>query len=98
MHLGEAAGIAAALRESGQADGGLPLFEDVETGTTWNILGEAVEGEMAGSQLVRLATYSAYWFGWASFWPDTDIWDGQSLPLPDTAVAESTWGQLKRRN
>ena len=86
------------FRESERADSRSPLFEDVQTRTTWNILGEAVAGELEGSQLVGIATYSAYWFGWASFWRDTDIWDGQSLPLPDTAVKDSTWGQLKRRN
>lgn len=86
------------FRESERADSRSSLFEDVETRTTWNILGAAVAGALEGSQLVRIATYSAYWFGWASFWRDSDIWDGQSLPLPDTAVAESTWGQVKRRN
>lgn len=86
------------FRASESIDDRSPLFEDVETRSTWTILGGAVAGELDGSQLVGVATYSAYWFGWSSFWLGSDIWDGQSLTPPDTAVAESTWGQVKNRN
>jgi len=75
------------FRASESIDDRSPLFEDVETRSTWTILGGAVAGELDGSQLVGVATYSAYWFGWSSFWLGSDIWDGQSLTPPDTAVA-----------
>ena len=50
------------------------LFRDVETGSVWNLVGEAVSGELSGAQLEPLPAYSAYWFAWFSFWPNTDIW------------------------
>ena len=56
-----------------------PLFTDHETGSTWTILGIAIDGPLAGQHLTPIAAYSAYWFGWASFWPDSEIWDGQDL-------------------
>ena len=82
--------------QSDDAEGALPLFEDVETRSRWNILGRSVAGPLEGSRLTPIATYSAYWFGWASFWRDSDIWDGDTVfPSPDTAVEKTTWGLLK---
>ncbi len=52
----------------------LMLFRDLETGTIWNLRGEATNGELAGSRLEQLPAYSAFWFAWASFWPDTAVW------------------------
>ncbi|NKB66032.1 MAG: DUF3179 domain-containing protein [Candidatus Latescibacteria bacterium] len=58
---------------------GPPLFTDSQTGSTWNIMGFAIDGPLAGQQLTPIAAYSAYWFGWAGFWPNSEIWDGQDL-------------------
>lgn len=57
----------------------IPPFElmrlrDVETGSLWNLRGEAITGELAGSQLELLPAYSAYWFAWASFWSESAVW------------------------
>lgn len=78
-------------------DKGFPLLVDAETGSTWNVLGVAIDGPLAGQQLTPIASYSAYWFGWASFWEGTDIWDGSSIAPPpmDTAVEVQSWGQVK---
>ena len=74
----------------------LPEFVDLETGSTWNMLGAATAGELAGSQLEAIAAYSAYWFSWASFWQGTDIWSGDDLAEGlDTGVAATTWGEIK---
>ena len=82
------------------AEGAMALFVDAETGSTWNLNGEAVAGPLAGEHLAPVGTCSAYWFGWASFWPQTQIWDGSSLEPstavePSTAIEDSGWGQLK---
>ena len=53
-------------------------FTDNETGSTWNILGQAVEGELAGSSLTPLVHTNHFWFAWAAFKPETKVYQGQS--------------------
>ena len=47
---------------------------DNETGSTWNIVGQAIEGELAGQQLTRIVHADHFWFSWAAFRPDTIIY------------------------
>jgi hypothetical protein len=49
------------------------LFTDAETGSTWNILGEAVDGELEGSQLEAVARDDTFWFVWFAFRSETRI-------------------------
>jgi len=37
-------------------------FKDKETGSTWNVLGEATDGSLAGKKLGGLLSFNAYWF------------------------------------
>ena len=53
-------------------------FVDDQTGTTWNILGEALEGEMAGKSLTPIVHGNHFWFSWGAFNPDTLIYRGAS--------------------
>ncbi len=53
------------------ADGG--NFVDAETSTTWNILGEAVDGPLAGTQLEPVDSDDSFWFAWGAFRPDSRI-------------------------
>ena len=46
---------------------------DDETGSTWNILGRAVEGALAGSELTPIVHGNHFWFAWAAHTPDTLI-------------------------
>ncbi|MFO7536928.1 MAG: DUF3179 domain-containing protein, partial [Chloroflexota bacterium] len=55
-----------------QAENG--QFIDEQTGSTWNILGQAIAGPLAGSQLDRLVHADHFWFSWAAFKPDTIIY------------------------
>ena len=52
-------------------------FTDNETGSAWNILGQAVGGELAGSNLTPLVHGNHFWFAWAAFKPDTQIYRGK---------------------
>ena len=61
-------------------DGELLRFEsrdgaitDVGTGSTWDVLGRAVEGPLAGSQLTPLVSGNHFWFAWAVFQPETRV-------------------------
>ena len=47
---------------------------DEETGSTWNILGQATAGELAGQTLKPVVKVDHFWFSWAAFRPDTRIY------------------------
>ena len=49
-------------------------FVDAETGSTWNILGQAIDGTFAGQQLSPIVHANHFWFSWAAFKPDTIIY------------------------
>jgi len=46
---------------------------DEQTGSSWNILGQAVNGPLAGEVLAPLVHGDHFWFAWAAFKPDTII-------------------------
>jgi len=48
-------------------------FRDAETGSTWDVLGNATGGPLAGSQLTPVEHVDTFWFAWAAFLPDTRI-------------------------
>ncbi len=47
---------------------------DAETGSVWNLSGQAVEGELAGQQLAPVVGVNHFWFSWAAFKPETRIY------------------------
>lgn len=50
-------------------------FTDRATESTWTIEGKAVSGPRAGERLEPIArSYVAFWFAWAAFQPETEIW------------------------
>jgi hypothetical protein len=55
------------------ADGG--SIVDEQTGSTWNVLGQAVEGPLAGSSLEPIVHGDHFWFAWAAFQPDTIVYE-----------------------
>ena len=60
------------------ASGGPPkdLFRDRETRSTWNLSGKATAGPVAGAQLNEIVHGNHFWFSWAVFRPETEIWRG----------------------
>ncbi|MDH5371481.1 MAG: DUF3179 domain-containing protein [Acidimicrobiia bacterium] len=48
-------------------------FQDVETGSSWNVLGQAVAGELTGESLERIAHLDTFWFAWLSYNPGTNL-------------------------
>ncbi len=64
-----------------QVDGRLLTFSlsgdtitDDQTGSSWNILGQAIEGELAGKSLNPVVKVDHFWFSWAAFRPDTRVY------------------------
>jgi len=49
-------------------------FVDRETGSTWNLLGQAVDGPMEGAALDPIPHVDTFWFAWAAFEPRTEVW------------------------
>jgi hypothetical protein len=49
-------------------------FADLETGSTWNLLGKAIDGPLVGTQLDQLLAHELLWFAWAAFEPDTILY------------------------
>ena len=47
---------------------------DEQTGSVWNVLGQAVAGPLAGTQLAPIVHGDHFWFSWAAFKPDTIIY------------------------
>ena len=55
------------FRKDGQS------ITDEETGSTWNILGQAIAGPLSGEQLTPIVHGDHFWFSWAAFKPETII-------------------------
>ena len=48
-------------------------FVDRETGSRWNVLGEAVAGRLRGARLPEQRHLDTFWFAWVAFQPDTRL-------------------------
>ncbi len=55
-------------------DDALPVIMIDEGGTRWDIFGRAVSGAGAGEELQLATSYIAYWFAWAAFYPEVEIY------------------------
>jgi len=50
------------------------MIVDDQTGSIWNVFGTAISGAMEGSQLQQINAYPHFWFAWAAFKPQTEIY------------------------
>lgn len=55
------------------ASSGAAAITDAETGSTWNIFGEATDGELVGTKLDQLIHIDTFWFAWIAFHPDSAV-------------------------
>ena len=65
---------------------------DEQTGSEWNVLGSAVSGPTAGSELTPVVSINHFWFSWAAFRPETPVYqvDIPSYQTPAPAPAAET--------
>lgn len=49
------------------------VVRDDETGSTWSVAGQALDGPLRGSSMPSIAHVDAFWFAWAAFHPDTEL-------------------------
>lgn len=50
-------------------------YVDAETGSIWNLLGQATDGPLSGSSLDAVERVDTFWFAWSAFQPDSAILD-----------------------
>ncbi len=48
-------------------------FVDEETGSTWNIVGQATDGPLEGESLTAVNHLDTFWFAWATYRPETVV-------------------------
>ena len=53
-------------------------FRDIETGSTWSILGNAVGGPLTGETLDLALHRNEFFFAWAAFFPTAELWGADS--------------------
>ncbi len=64
-------------------------FEDAATGSTWDLQGLAVAGELKGTRLEYVPSFITEWYGWAAFHPETAIYDYELAKQVVGVAAES---------
>jgi hypothetical protein len=52
------------------ADG---AYRDKQTGSTWNLLGKAIDGPLEGRRLEAIVHGNHFWFAWGAFRPETRV-------------------------
>lgn len=53
------------------------LFKDRETGSTWDLLGNATDGSLKGRRLVPAVHTNEFWFAWAAFNQGSPVYTGE---------------------
>jgi hypothetical protein len=53
-------------------DGG--SITDDQTGSTWNPFGRATAGELEGTELRQIVAGTHFWFAWAAFSPESEVY------------------------
>jgi thiol-disulfide isomerase/thioredoxin len=68
---------------------------DQETGSEWNIFGEAVGGSLEGRQLNSVVSVNHFWFSWAAFQPETRVYDPEAASTSSGETAGQAEGDLE---
>ena len=50
-------------------------FVDDQTGSTWTVLGQATDGELAGTQLDVVTHRNEFWFAWQAFFGPEEVYE-----------------------
>jgi hypothetical protein len=52
---------------------GASELTDKETGSRWTAYGECISGQLKGAKLGKITPLPSFWFSWAQFFPQTEI-------------------------
>ncbi|NNC92966.1 MAG: DUF3179 domain-containing protein [Acidimicrobiia bacterium] len=80
--IAQAAGIGTGIAFNRTVDGqsltfsanGDDTFADAETSSTWDLNGTALTGPLTGTRLAPVVHGNEFWFAWAVFNPDADVY------------------------
>lgn len=68
---------------------------DEQTGSEWDVLGQAVSGPKTASQLAPVVSVNHFWFSWAAFRPDTRVYEaGEATSAAPTGQTEGVSSEL----
>jgi len=80
-NIPEGRDVGAAVAYSRSLEGRMLTFKfadgkilDEQTDSGWNILGQAISGELKGKQLTPVVSINHFWFSWAAFRPETKVY------------------------
>ncbi len=51
------------------------IFTDEQTGSSWNVRGEAFDGPLKGQRLRQIPAFNAFWFAWSVFYDGSEVWN-----------------------
>ena len=78
---------------------GFDVYSDTFSGSTWNILGEAIDGEHKGEVLEQIPTYNAFWFAAITFFPNATLYSSEDVTqLSGTAPIGVNEGEVGKAN
>lgn len=52
-------------------------LSDKETGSKWTMYGECTSGQLKGTKLEKLTALPSFWFSWAQFYPNTEVFSAK---------------------
>jgi hypothetical protein len=68
-------------------EGGFVL-RDTQTGSLWNLKGEAFKGPLKGRQLEQIPAFNSFWFAWSVFYHESTIW-GRDKPNKTADITDN---------
>jgi quercetin dioxygenase-like cupin family protein len=69
---------------------------DLETRSTWNAYGLALEGPLKGTQLTQVVPISQFWFAWSQFRPGTRLFTAAGAAATSSPARIVRWQSLSR--
>jgi quercetin dioxygenase-like cupin family protein len=69
---------------------------DLETRSTWNAYGLALEGPMKGTQLTPVVPISQFWFAWSQFRPGTRVFTAARAAATSAPARIVPWQSVMR--
>ena len=49
-------------------------FRDDQTGSTWDLSGLAIAGDLVGNQLTAIPARTTFWFAYVAAFPEAEVW------------------------
>lgn len=71
---GEFDGEGRTVGEVWEPDSGDFILKDEQTGSLWNMRGEAYAGPLEGAALDQVPAFNSFWFAWSLFYDGSLIW------------------------